>query len=71
MTPQLTVMIPISRRTIARATACWASAGRASKSIVAELALGGAGAGALGDEGDDQGQDARRGSGGRRRARGR
>ena len=71
MTPQLTAMIPISRRTIARASGCWASAGRASKSTSPQLALGGAGAGALGEEGDERAAGSRRGSGGRRPARGR
>ena len=33
MTPQLTAMIPISRRTICRAIDCWVSGGRDSKSI--------------------------------------
>jgi hypothetical protein len=33
MTPQLTAMIPISRRTIARARVCWVSAGSDSKSV--------------------------------------
>ena len=57
MTPQLTAMIPISRRTIARATACWPSGGQRLDVDVAELALGGAGAGALGEEGDEQRQE--------------
>ena len=33
ITPQLTAMIPISRRTIASAIDCWSSAGSASKSM--------------------------------------
>ena len=57
ITPQLTAMIPISRRTIARAMACWFGGGERLEVEVAQLALGGAGAGALGDEGDDQRQD--------------
>ena len=51
-------MIPISRRTIARARDCWRVGGQGLEVEVADLALGGAGAGALGDEGDEQRQDA-------------
>ena len=58
ITPQLTAMMPISRRTIARARDCWSVGGKRFEVDVAELALGGAGAGALGEEGDDEGQDA-------------
>ncbi len=57
ITPQLTAMMPISRRTIARARDCWLLGGEGFEVDVAELALGGAGAGALGEEGDDEGQD--------------
>ena len=53
MTPQLTAMIPISRRTICRAIDCWVLGGEGFEVELAELALGGAGAGALGEEGDD------------------
>ena len=51
-------MIPISRRTIASATCRWRSLGSDSKSRPVELALGGAGAGALGEQGDEQRQHA-------------
>ena len=57
MTPQLTAMMPISRRTIARASGLLGVGGEGFEVDLAELALGGAGAGALGEEGDEQGQD--------------
>ena len=57
MTPQLTAMIPISRRTICEGEGLLVVGGEGFEVDLAELALGGAGAGALGDEGDDQGQD--------------
>ena len=65
-----TVMIPISRRTIASAIARWRSRGSVSNRVP-ELALGGPGARALGEEGDERAARARRRSAARRRPRGR
>ena len=57
ITPQLTAMIPISRRTICEGDLLLGLGGQRLEVDLAELALGGADAGALGDEGDDQGKD--------------
>ena len=51
-------MIPISRRTIAWATARWRVFGKGLEVELAQLLLGGAGAGQLGQEGDEQRQRA-------------
>ena len=57
-TRQLTAMIPISRRTIARRDLALALLGQRREVELAELLLGGAGAGQLGEEGDQQRQGA-------------
>ena len=58
ITMQLTAMIPVSRRTMASAMRLLAVLGQGLEVEVADLLLGGAGAGGLGEQGDRQRQEA-------------